>query len=87
MEVVRLTVKMGEKKVEMSMKEAERLYDMLHKMFGTTEVIVKHEHHYDWYINQPFVTSPQWDAGTIMCDNTLSAQSTGHVTLDVGGVL
>jgi len=78
---------MGEKKVEMSMGEAEQLYDMLHKLFGTKEVIVKHEHHYDWYINQPFVTSPQWDTGTIMCDNTLAAQDTGHVTLDMGGTV
>jgi len=88
MEIVRLTVKMGEKKVEMSMKEAERLHAMLNKLFGgTTDVVVKHEHHYDWYPNRPYYTDPVWNGGTIMCDNSMSAQNTGHVTLDMGGVL
>lgn len=49
-EITKIVVRMGRSDKELTLAQAERLYEELAKLFETKKGVVRHEHHYDQWL-------------------------------------
>ena len=56
--ISKLVLEIGGKKIELSMKQAKELQEVLNDSFGDTEIVFRDRWYRDWYTQKYTATSP-----------------------------